>query len=111
MAENDKAILVYSTFPSLAAAEEVGGALVEAGLVACANIIPGMVSIYVWQGERARDQEVAMLLKTTPALAERVVEEVRRRHPYETPAVLVIPVAGGSQPFLDWIARQTSAAG
>lgn len=108
MPANDKAILVYTTFPSAEAAEAVGGALVEAGLVACANIIPGMVSIYVWRGERAREQEVVMLLKTTPALAERVVEEVCRRHPYETPAVLVIPIAGGSLPFLDWIGGQTA---
>ena len=110
MTANDKAILVYSTFPSLAAAEAVGAALVDAGLVACANIIPGVISIYLWEGVRAREQEVAMLLKTTPALSQRVVEEVRRRHPYDTPAVLVLPVSGGAAGFLAWIGAQTSRA-
>lgn len=107
--DDDRATLVYTTFPSLESAEEIGGALVEAGLAACANIVPGMVSIYVWQGRRARDQEVAMLLKTTTALAGRVVEEVCSRHPYETPAVLVIPVSGGSRAFIDWIVGQSTA--
>ena len=51
--ENDKAVLVYSTFPAVETAESVGGELVDAGLAACVNILPGMVSIYRWEGKRA----------------------------------------------------------
>ena len=76
MQENDKAVLVYTTFPSLEAAEEIGTALVDAGLAACVNILPGMVSIYVWNGARNRDTEVVMIIKTRAALAERVQHEV-----------------------------------
>ena len=108
MQENDKAVLVYSTFPSEDAAEAAGTALVERGLAACVNILPGMVSIYVWDGSRHRDSEVVMIIKTRRALAERVVTELRGRHPYENPALLVLPVEGGSAAFLDWILRQTA---
>jgi len=106
---NDKAVLVYATFPSLAEAEEVGAALVDSGLAACVNILPGMVSIYVWKGERHRDAEVVLIAKTRPALADDVISETRRRHPYENPAVLVLAVETGSEPYLDWIGAQTAS--
>lgn len=109
MQQNDKAVLVYSTFPSQDIAEKEGATLVDAGLAACVNIIPGMVSIYVWNGERHRDAETVMLIKTRPELVERVVEDVRARHPYENPALFVIKMEGGSGAFLDWIRAQTDS--
>ena len=105
--ENDKAVLVYTTFPSPEAAEEVGAALVEAGLAACVNILPAMTSIYIWQGARQRDAEAVMIVKTRRALADRVMADIRARHSYETPALVVIPVEGGSSDYLAWIATQT----
>lgn len=111
MQENDKPILIYSTFPSPADAESVGADLVDAGLVACVNIIPGMTAIYIWQGQRQRDSECVMILKTRGTLAEQVIERVRKLHPYTNPALLVLPVAGGSQDFLRWIEEQTAEPG
>jgi periplasmic divalent cation tolerance protein len=108
--ENDKAVLVYATFPSPEVAEAVGGALVDEGLAACVNILPAMISIYAWKGERHRDAEAVMVIKTRASLAERVMIETRRRHPYENPAILVLPVEGGSPPFLAWIMAETSKA-
>jgi periplasmic divalent cation tolerance protein len=105
--ENDKAVLVYATFPSLETAETEGATLVDAGLAACVNILPGMVSIYIWDGARHRDAEVVMLIKTRLSLAENVIGQVRSRHSYENPALLVLPVEGGSSEFLAWILRQT----
>ena len=102
--------VVYATFPSLAEAERIGGDLVDLGLAACVNIMPGMVSIYVWEGARHRDGEVAMIAKTRASLAPAVVEAVRARHPYANPALLVLPVSGGSDAFLGWIAAQTATA-
>lgn len=109
MQENDKAVLVYTTFPSLEAAETEGAALVDAGLAACVNILPAMVSIYLWKGTRHRDAEVVMIVKTRRGLAERVIEETRRRHPYENPALLILSVEGGSAPYIDWILAQTES--
>jgi periplasmic divalent cation tolerance protein len=104
---NDKPVLVYSTFPSAEEAERIGGSLVDRGLSACVNIFPGMTSIYVWEGKRARGAETAMLIKTRAELAERVVGEVRKLHSYSNPALLVLAVDGGSEAFLRWIAEQT----
>ena len=64
MQENDKPVLIYSTFPSPEAAEAVGRELVEGRLAACVNILPGMTSIYRWEGAIARDSEAVMIIKT-----------------------------------------------
>lgn len=106
--ENDKPILVYATFPSPEEAERIGGRLVDDGLAACVNILPGMVSIYVWQGQRNRDSECAMIIKSRASLAGRITETVRAMHPYDNPAVVVLDIASGSQSFLDWIMAQTA---
>ena len=108
MDENDKPVLIYSTFPSPAEAERVGGALVDRGLAACVNILPGMTAIYVWEGKRQREAEAVMIIKTRAGLADTVVAETRKLHPYTNPALVVLPIAGGSEDFLRWIAEQTA---
>lgn len=108
MDEIDKPVLVYTTCPSQEAAESIGGALVEAGLAACVNILPGMVSIYVWQGDRQRDEEVVMIAKTRTAMAKAVTSKIEELHPYDVPAVLVLPVSGGAARFMAWIGEQTA---
>ena len=110
MQDTDNPTLVYSTFPSPEEAERVGTALVDTGLAACVNIIPGMTAIYVWEGKRQREQETVMMIKTRASLAERVVAEARKLHPYTNPALLVLPLAGGSEDFCRWIAEQTAGA-
>jgi periplasmic divalent cation tolerance protein len=105
---NDKAVLIYSTFPTAEGAEEVGASLVDARLAACVNIIPGMTSIYRWHGERHRDSETVLIIKTRAGLAKRVIEEARARHTYSNPAFLVLPVEGGSQDFIAWILSETA---
>ncbi len=107
MQANDKPVLVYSTFPSPGEAERVGGLLVDRGLAACVNIFPGITAIYVWEGKRQRESEAAMLIKTRADLAEQVVAETRKLHLYTNPALLVLPIEGGSIDFLRWIAEQT----
>ena len=108
MNENDKAVLIYSTFPSPEAAETVGGVLVDRALAACVNILPGMTSVYMWQGQRHRDAETVMVIKTRAQIADSVVAEARRMHPYTNPAFIVLPVSGGSADFLRWIEEQTA---
>jgi periplasmic divalent cation tolerance protein len=107
--EEDKPILVYATFPSRAEAERIGSRLVDEGLAACVNILPGMVSIYIWEGKRHQDEECAMIVKSRASLAAAVIRTVRSLHPYENPALVVLDIEGGSQPFLDWILAQTGA--
>lgn len=111
MQENDKPVLVYATFPDAEAAREAGRELVEMRLAACVNIIPGMTSIYRWQGAINEDREVVMIIKTRAGLSGAVVEAVRACHAYENPALLVLPIEGGSEAFLRWIMAETEEAG
>lgn len=108
--ENDQVVIVYGTYPSAELAERIGASLVERGLAACVNILGAMTSIYVWEGKLHRDPEVPMIVKTRAGQAEAVIAAVRGEHPYSNPALLVLPVAGGSAEFLDWVRLQTRAA-
>jgi len=102
------ACIIYSTFPSLETAEAAGRAMVEARLAACANILPGMVSIYRWEGALERGEETVLLLKTRREMAEALLAELKAIHPYELPALLVLDVAAGDAGYLGWIAAETA---
>ena len=108
MQANDKPVVIYATFPSPAEAERIGGVLVERGLAACVNIFPQMTAIYIWESARQRESETAMLIKTRAGLADTVIAETRKLHPYTNPALVVLPIEGGSQDFLRWIGEQTA---
>lgn len=108
MQKNDKPVLIYSTFPSTETAEEAGSRLVEARLAACVNIIPGMTSIYRWRGKIERGSEVVMIIKTRARVADAVMVQVKAQHPYTNPALLVLPVEGGSGDYLAWLIKETA---
>jgi periplasmic divalent cation tolerance protein len=109
MTSDDRPVLVYTTFPSLEEAKRVGDALVGARLAACVNMFPGMVSIFEWKGAREVADEVAMIIKTRASLVEAILNETKRLHPYELPALLVLPTEGGSAEYCGWIKDQTTA--
>jgi periplasmic divalent cation tolerance protein len=111
MANEDRVVLIYTTFPTLDDAKRVGGALVAARLAACVNMFPGMISIFEWKGAREEAQEVAMIVKTRAALADAVLAETKRLHPYELPALLVLPTEGGSAEYCEWIVSETKGEG
>jgi len=106
----ERAVIVYTTYPSTVEAEQAGRALVEKRLCACVNILPGMISHYRWQGALERGEEVVMIIKTRAALAERVRAAVREMHSYTTPAILVIPLESVDKDYLDWIVAETETA-
>lgn len=96
--------LAFVTGPDGAAAERLVEALVGEGIVACGNIVPGLTSIYRWQGQVQRDSEVLIVLKTVASAVPRLLERVPELHPYEVPEVLVLPVGEGHPPYLEWVA-------
>ena len=81
-----------------------------ARLAACVNMFPGMISIFEWKGAREEANEVAMIIKTRGSLTEAVLKETKRLHPYELPALLVLPTQGGSAEYCGWIASQTGGS-
>lgn len=111
MRENNKPVLIYSTFPTKEAAEEVGQALVEQGLAACVNILPGMTAIYRWEDKIARDSEVVMIIKTALSRADAAMILVKERHSYDTPALVMVPIESGSPEYLSWIVERTTDTG
>jgi periplasmic divalent cation tolerance protein len=109
--EHNQAVIVYTTYPSVAEAERTGRTLVERHLCACVNILPGMISHYRWEGALERAEEVVMIIKTRAELAERVRLAVREMHSYTAPAFLVIAVESVDQAYLDWLMASTGPAG
>jgi periplasmic divalent cation tolerance protein len=105
----ERAVLVYTTYPSVVEAERAGRAIVGQRLAACVNILPGMVSHYWWQGVIERGEEAVMIVKTRASLAEKVRAAVCAGHSYTTPAILVLPVEGGDADYLAWIMAETEA--
>jgi periplasmic divalent cation tolerance protein len=101
-------VVVLSAVGKREDAERIAEALVRERLAACVNVVPGVVSVYRWKGRVERDDELLLVVKTR---AEKV-EELRARlldlHPYELPEVVVLAVAGGHEPYLDWIAENVS---
>jgi periplasmic divalent cation tolerance protein len=103
----ERAVFVYTTYPTIVEAEAAGRALVEQHLAACVNILPGMISHYRWQGALERAEEVVMLIKTRASLAEAVRAAVKARHSYESPAILVLPIESMDQNYLAWVFAET----
>ena len=106
----ERAVFVYTTYPSVVEAERAGRALVERRLAACVNILPGMISHYWWQGAIERAEEVVMIIKTRAGLAEPVRAAVKEMHSYTTPAVLVIPIETVDPDYHAWIVGETREA-
>jgi periplasmic divalent cation tolerance protein len=107
---SERAVFVYTTYPSLVEAERAGRALVEKRLCACVNILPGMVSHYWWNGAIERGEEAVMIIKTRASLGAKVSAAVKEMHPYTTPAILVLPIESVQQNYLDWIMAETAGA-
>jgi periplasmic divalent cation tolerance protein len=103
------AILVYITAATPEDAKAIGSAIVGEQLAACANVIPGMTSIYRWEGEVRQDSEAVLILKTTEDRLDALTARVRALHPYDLPCIVALPVGGGNPAFLDWIAREVAA--
>ena len=105
----ERAVLVYTTWPSLVEAERSGRALVERRLAACVNILPGMISHYWWQGKLERGEETVAIFKTRASLAERLRQAVKAAHPYETPSIMVIPIESADADYYAWILKETES--
>jgi periplasmic divalent cation tolerance protein len=105
----ERAVLVYTTYPSVVEAEAAGRAIVERRLAACVNILPGMVSHYWWEGKLDRGEEVVMIFKTRAALAEAVRSAVKEMHSYTTPSIMVLPIESLDAAYHAWIISETQA--
>jgi periplasmic divalent cation tolerance protein len=104
----ERAVLVYTTWPSIVEAERAGRLIVEKRLAACVNILPGMVSHYWWQGKIERAEEAVAIFKTRASLAEAVRAAVKETHSYTTPSIMVLPVESLDADYHKWIVAETN---
>lgn len=102
-----EARLIYMTAGSLDEAKALGRALVEERLAACINVLPGMTSIYQWEGTARMDEEVVVIAKTRADLVGAVTARVKEIHSYSCPCVVALPIEGGNPGFLQWIVDET----
>lgn len=98
--------VVLVTAPDADTAAGLARALVEERLAACGNLVPGIRSIYRWEGKICDEAEVLIVLKTTAALADALRDRVVALHPYACPEVLVLPVEAGHAAYLAWVREQ-----
>lgn len=104
-------LVVLVTAPTAEVAAGLARALVEARLAACGNVVPGLRSIYRWEGRVHDEPEALLVLKTTRDRFEALRDEVLRLHPYDVPEVLALPVEAGAARYLAWVAGETRGEG
>jgi len=102
-----EAIVILSTVPDAEKAAEIARALVEDHLAACVNIVPGLRSIYRWEGKLADDAEVLCIIKTARDRFDQVAARIKSLHPYSVPEVIALPIIKGFEPYLDWVRKST----
>lgn len=106
----ERAVLIYTTWPTSADAEAAGRTIVDRQLAACVNILPGMISHYRWEGKVERAEEAVMLIKTRASLAQAVSDAVKALHSYDTPAIMVLPLESVEKTYLAWLLAETEAS-
>lgn len=101
-------MMIFCTCPSYAVAEEIAKKVIEAKLAACANIIPGLTSVYTWEGKTEISSEVQLLFKTTEETLEKLESFLISIHPYECPEIIGVPIQYGYKGYLEWLKNSLS---
>jgi periplasmic divalent cation tolerance protein len=96
-------IIILVTAKDKAEAQKISRRLLDANLIACANILDGIQSLFWWQGKIDGANEVLLIMKTRRTHFKKIVIEVKALHSYETPEVIALPVLDGNSDYLKWI--------
>lgn len=100
-------VVILVTAPSIDEARKIGNALVEERLIACANIIPQVESIFYWQDKVCNEKEALMVIKTRKKLIEKIIKRVKALHSYTVPEVIALPIIKGSKDYIKWLKEVT----
>jgi periplasmic divalent cation tolerance protein len=101
-------VVAFSTCASAEEAGKIARALVESRAAACVSIVPGIRSLYRWQGKIEDSQEWLLVIKTRGELFDALSAELRKVHSYEVPELVAIPIVDGLPDYLNWIDEQTA---
>jgi periplasmic divalent cation tolerance protein len=103
--EADAAIVVLVTAPSAEKAAEIARSVVEEKLAACGSVVPGIRSIYRWEGQVHDEAEALLVLKAPRKRLSELTDRVVALHPYAVPEVIALPIEGGNWKYLDWVVQ------
>jgi periplasmic divalent cation tolerance protein len=103
-------IIILITASSEGEAEKIGTALVDEHLAACVNIMPGVRSLFFWEGKTRDEREILLICKSRQPLLDRIIAKVKSLHSYTVPEVIALPVIGGSADYLAWMRDATCAS-
>lgn len=95
--------MAFVTVPNKEVGEKLASELVDKQLAACVNMIPGLTSIYKWEGKIEKDSELLLMIKTKTELIDEISEYVRKNHPYDVAEVISSKIDNGNPPYLKWI--------
>jgi periplasmic divalent cation tolerance protein len=107
MMSDTDCVIVMTTLPADADASIFARTLVETRLAACVNLLPGMESVYRWEGTVEHERERQLVIKTTRARIAALWEQVREFHPYDVPEFIVLPIVDGNDAYLRWVGEST----
>jgi periplasmic divalent cation tolerance protein len=99
----DQVIVALSTCPDEATARAIAKTLITERLATCVNRLPGVTSTYFWDGRLQEDAEILLIIKTTAARQAELASRLKALHPYELPELVVLPVSGGNEQYLQWV--------
>lgn len=102
------ALIVFSTFPDPDTARAAARKLVDSRAAACVSLLPGLASLYRWQGKIEEANEVLLMIKTTRAAYARLEAELKACHPYELPEILAVRAEAGLPGYLQWVHEETT---
>jgi periplasmic divalent cation tolerance protein len=105
---SDQFVIAFSTLPDVEAARKIARELVESAIVACANIVPSVESIYSWKEKVETSAEVLAIFKMTAARYSEFESRLRVLHPYDVPEIIRVNIAEGSADYLRWIGESCS---
>ncbi len=111
MSADHEVLLVMSSLPDQAAAQQLARTLIERRLAACVSVLAPCTSVYRWRGAVEEAAEVPVLIKTTAGCYAELESALRALHPYELPEIIAVPVLRGLPAYLDWVAGETASPG
>lgn len=100
-------VVVMVTTP-VNSSKKIIDVLLKKKLVACVNEIKNIVSVYWWENKICNDKESLLIIKTQKILVSKLIQEIKKIHPYKTPEIIVLPVVKGNKDYLQWVKNTTS---
>jgi periplasmic divalent cation tolerance protein len=104
-------LTVFCTVPDLETARRIARTLVHEELAACVNLLPGLTSVYRWQGQVEESSELLLIIKTRQERYPALEARIKALHPYQVPEIIALAIEQGSMSYLDWISESTGTGG